>query len=108
MYMETYDRYSKFRNNGTISIVPFIKIKEKNTDYYETYIRGVTRLDILSYKYYGNANYDWLIMQANSKYGSMEFNIPDKSNLRIPYPLNTTLELYNSEIEKYIELYGID
>ena len=106
--MSSYDRYSKFRNNGIISIVPFIKIPVKNTDYYETYKRGVTRLDLLSYKYYGDASYDWLIMQANSKYGSMEFNIPDKSDLRIPYPLNTTLEQYKQQIETYIEIYGID
>lgn len=104
----SYDRYSKFRNNGTISLVPYIKIPTKSTDYYEIYNRGLTRLDLLSFKYYGDANYDWLIMQANSNYGSMEFNIPDKAEIRIPYPLNTTLEQYKSKIDTYIELYGLD
>lgn len=105
---KTYDRYSEFRNNGLISIVPFVKIPSKSTDYYETYHRGITRLDVLSYKYYGDANYDWLIMQANPKLGSMEFNIPDKSTIRIPYPLSITLEQYKKGIENYIELYGLD
>lgn len=104
----SYDRYSKFRNNGMISKVPFVSIPIKNTDYYETYNRGVTRLDLLSYNYYGDPNYDWLIMQANPQYGSMEFNIPDKAEIRIPYPLNTTIEQYKSKIDSYITLYGLE
>ena len=104
--MNTYDRYSKFRVNGTFKKIPFIKIPVKNTDYYEIYEIGKTRLDLLSYKYYGNPNYDWLIMQANPNYGSMEFSIPDKSQIRIPYPLNITIDNFNSQIDKYVELYG--
>lgn len=97
----SYNRYSNFLINGTYKIVPGIKIAMKNSDYSEVYHEGVTRLDILSQKYYGDANYDWLIMMANPEYGSMEFNIPDGSILRIPYPLNATLENYNKSVENY-------
>lgn len=105
--MASYDRYAKFRVNGTIKKVPFIKIPIKETDYYETYVKGITRLDLLSEKYYGDPNYDWLILQANPSYGSMEFSIPDGSNLRIPYPLGLTLEQYREQITLYDNLYGL-
>ena len=101
----SYNRYNKFLINGRYDIVPSVPIPEKSTDYMEVYDQNKTRLDILSYKYYGDANYDWLIMMANPQYGSMEFNIPDGTLLRIPYPLNVTLELYNKAVDRYNELY---
>jgi hypothetical protein len=102
----SYDRYTRFRVNGTIKIVPGITIDPKSTDYFETYTLGLSRLDIISSEYYGDPNYDWLIMQANPQYGSLEFNIENKSLLRIPYPLETTMSQYYSDIDKYKELYG--
>ena len=100
------NRYKNFVENGTMHLVPFISIPNKNTDYYEYYELGKTRLDLLSYKYYNDPNYDWLILQANPQYDSLEFNIPNKSLLRIPYPLETTMSQYYADIEKYKELYG--
>ena len=38
--MTTYDRYAKFRNNGGISMVPFIPIPVRDTDYYESFYLG--------------------------------------------------------------------
>ena len=102
----SYDRYKQFRVNGHIEVVPGITIDPKDTDYFETYILGQSRLDIISNDYYGDPNYDWLIMQANPQYGSLEFNIENKSLLRIPYPLETTMSQYYSDIDKYKELYG--
>ena len=104
----SYDRYSRFRTDGDVSIPPFVKITPKNTDYFETYKRGFTRLDLLSYDYYGDPNYDWLILMANPNLGALEFEIPDGAQVRIPYPLSTTLEGYNSEIERQMVLYGIN
>jgi hypothetical protein len=104
----SYDRYSKFRSNGTIKFVPFIPIKEKSTDLYDYYKEGETRLDLLSYQYYEDPNYDWLIMQANPEYGSLEYQIPNGAKLRIPYPLDATLMQYNSDIDTYNVLYGVN
>ena len=104
--MATYNRYKSFVKNGRISLIPFISIPKKSSDYYEEYELGKTRLDLLSYKYYDNPNYDWLIMQANPEYGSMEFNIEDGAILRIPYPLEDTILRYYSDIEEYKKLYG--
>lgn len=103
--MASYDRYTQFRQDGSISIVPFGIVPRKDTDYYEVYRRGQTRLDILSYEYYNDSNYGWLIMQANPQYGSIEFDIPDMSTIRIPYPLSQSLQDYRASIEEYNKLY---
>jgi hypothetical protein len=103
--MASYDRYSQFRQDGSISIVPFGVIPPKDTDFYEVYSKGKTRLDILSYQYYNDSNYGWLIMQANPQYGSIEFEIPDGANLRIPYPLSQSIQDYRASIEEYNRLY---
>lgn len=96
-----FDRYASFRIGGEIRSVPYISLQDKSSDIFITYEKGKHRLDLLSYKYYGDSNYAWLILQANPQYGSMEFLIPDKSKLKIPYPLNETLEEYNKGIELF-------
>lgn len=101
----SYDRYQKFRSNGTIGIVPGIKLSVKPTDEYVEYILNKSRLDLLSYEYYGDANYDWLIMMANPQFGSLEYMIPDGEIIRIPYPLSDTIKDYEYQIEKYNTLY---
>jgi len=103
--MPSYDRYSQFRQDGSISIVPFGAIPPKDTDFFEVYSKGETRLDILSYQYYNDSNYGWLIMQANPQYGSIEFEIPDGAKLRIPYPLSQSIQDYRASIEEYKRLY---
>lgn len=99
--MDYYDRYSSFRNDGTIDFVPFIEIDKYTTDKYVVFDKKSMRMDTLSYKYYGDANYGWLILQANPKYGSMEFSIPDGVSLRIPYPLETAITRYENGIKDY-------
>ena len=81
--MTTFDRYSQLRKNGEIRLMPGIKLDKKHSDYYEIYRSGFTRLDILSNKYYGSPGYWWLILLANPEYGSMEFEIPNNSEIRI-------------------------
>ena len=106
--MGRYDRYEKFRRDGQILHVPYIEIPIKSTDYYTYYEAGKTRLDLLSYQYYGDANYDWLILQANPEIGSLEFKIETGTKIRIPYPFDTTIARYNSDIDTYEKLYGLD
>lgn len=101
----TYDRYSKFRSNGTIELVPTIKIRQNDSDYFVTYEANKTSLNKLSYDYYGDANYDWLILMANPQYGSMEYSIPNGAQLRIPFPLDKTIENYSKDVDNYKRLY---
>lgn len=103
----SYDRYKKFRKDGSIAKVPFISIPKKDSDIYITYNLGRTRLNIVSYQYYGDPNYEWLIMQANPEYGAMEYAIPDGVRLRVPYPLEQTLAQYDNDIETYVQIYGL-
>lgn len=103
--MATYDRYSQFRQDGAIAVVPFGEVPAKSTDFFEVYERGKTRLDILSYRYYNDSSYGWLIMQANPQYGSVEFEIPDRVILRIPYPLSQSIQDYQASIDEHKRLY---
>jgi hypothetical protein len=44
-------------------------------------------------------------MQANPEYGSIENFISDGVVLRIPYPLEETINTYLTDITNYNELY---
>lgn len=104
----SYNRYKSFVTDGTYKKIPFIKIPESVSDFYIYYEIGKTRLDLLSYQYYNDSNYGWLILQANPQVGSLEFNIEDGARLRIPYPLENAIQLYESEIKNYSKLYGLN
>jgi len=101
-----YDRYDKFKGNGSMKPVPGIQIPSYSTDKNVVYKIGETRLDILSQKYYNNPYHGWLILLANPQYGGLEFNIKNREVLRIPYPFNSAIERYISAVENYKLLYG--
>ncbi|MCF0124854.1 MAG: hypothetical protein HUJ68_03710 [Clostridia bacterium] len=96
-------QYTNF-SEDTINI-PFIKIDVRESDRYILYKQGKTRFDLLSYENYGNANYGWLIHQANPELPSLEFLIQDGIEIRIPYPLETVLQEYNLKIDNYKKYY---
>ena len=100
-----FDRYSQFREGNSIGVVPFGEVPHNRTDRYEVYRKGTTRLDQISSDYYNSPDYAWLILQANPQYGSLEFNIPDGVELRIPYPLNSAIDGYQKSIENYNKYY---
>ena len=100
MAKQYYDRYQQFRNDNQVKVLPFIKIPISDGDIFIGYTSR-TRLDIVSNTYYGSPYYGWLIMQANPEYGGLEFNIPDTTVIRIPYPLNDAIQRYNNEISKH-------
>lgn len=102
-----YNRYKNFVKNGSHKMIPFINIPKKNTDYYITYNRNKMRLDSISYQYYDDPNYGWLILQANPHLGSLEYKITNGSVIRIPYPLEETLAQYEEGITNYERLHGI-
>ena len=106
MVSNSFDRYSQFRKDGEIELVPFGEIPVKDSDFYEVYKKNGQRLDQISYKYYGSPDYAWLIMQANPQYGSIEFRIPDSVTLRIPYPLASSLQAYQESINEHKKLYS--
>lgn len=103
-----YDRYKSFVSNGKWKKIPFISIPRLSTDKYTYYEVGKSRLDLISYQYYDDPNYGWLILQANPHSGSLEYLIPNMTRLRIPYPLSSAIEAYEDEIKTYDKLYGLE
>jgi hypothetical protein len=101
-----FDRYEQFKDNGQMKPIPGIKIPEAGSDKTVVYKLNDTRLDKLSQDYYNNPYHGFLIQIANPKYGGLEFDIPDRAVLRIPFPFESALERYNNEIKKHKALYG--
>ena len=101
-----YDRYSKFRTNADIKQIPGITIPIDGADKYNVYKLGLTRLDKLSNTYYNNPYSGWLIMLANPEFGGLEFNIPDSTIIRIPFPFDSAVSRYINQVSNHKELYG--
>ena len=101
-----YVRYSKFRTNGEIKPLPGISITESSSDKFAVYKQGLSRLDIISNTYYNNPYSGWLIMSANPQFGGLEFDIPDMTTLRVPFPFEDAIQRYINEINNHITLYG--
>lgn len=90
----SYSRYTPFNLNGVQITVPFIKLDEKSTDKLIVWKSGVSKMANLSFDYYsGNPTYGALILLANPEW-SMEYDIPNNTIIRIPYPLQDTLNEY--------------
>lgn len=100
------NRYSKMVVDGNIKRLPLAQLEKRDSDYFEVYRRNRSSLDNISYKYYDDPNYVWLIMLANQDYGSLEYNIPDGAILRIPFPLETALMDYDAKVDRMMALYG--
>lgn len=101
-----FDRYQFFIDDGKFRIVPGIEIPVKGTDKFHNYKQGKDRLDKLSQEFYGSPTFGWLIMLANPSSALNEFEIPDNSILRIPFPLTSTLQDYKRGVELYNLYYG--
>jgi hypothetical protein len=101
-----FDRYSGFRANNEIKPVPGIKIPEESTDKNVIYKDGVSRLDKISNTYYNNPYSGWLILLANPQFGGLEFNIPDMTTLRVPFPFDSAVSRYINEVKNHKILYG--
>lgn len=99
--MAYYDRYAKFRGDGQVALLPFLEIGKEGSDLYIVFEKATMRFDSLSYKYYGDADYAWLILQANPQIGGYEYSVLDGTVLRIPYPLSSAINRYEESIRVY-------
>jgi hypothetical protein len=94
-----WDRYFYYRKNGQVDQIPFVKIPVTSTDRYEAWEEGVSRLDSISKRFYGSPLYDVVILQANPQY-LFEFDIPHGAIIRIPFPLEPVLRVYDESLKK--------
>jgi hypothetical protein len=106
MNLQYYNRYNQFLINGEQQVVPYITIPTKVTDKNYIYIVGQSRLDKISQQFYGSPFFGWLIQQANPQYSGSEWSIPDGAILTIPFPLLTSLQDYNNELNNHFFYYG--
>lgn len=98
-----YNRYSGFDLGVSRNVVPFLEVGNVPSDIYITFKKSSMRLDMLSYKYYGDPDYGWLLMLANPQYGYYEYLIPDGVQFRIPYPLSLALSKYEESVSKALK-----
>ena len=101
-----YDRYKLFRENNTVKPIPSVVLTKKNNYKSFLYKKGESRLDKISQLYYNNPYHGWLILLANPEFGGLEFKIPDRTILTIPFPFKDALLEYENLIKTHIELYG--
>lgn len=101
-----FDRYKDFRANGAMKPLPGLSIPIDANDKVAIYKKGKSRLDIISNMYYNNPYSGWLIMLANPQFGGLEFNIPDMAPLRVPFPYDSAVQRYITEITNHKLLYG--
>jgi hypothetical protein len=85
-----FDRYKYTRINKITYSPPLINITERDTDKYENYVIGISRLDKIAYKYYNDPTLGEIILMGNPEYLS-EADIPDNVVIRIPFPLNQVI-----------------
>jgi len=103
MARKDYDRYEIMKNtDGTIDWLPFVPISKNDSDLSELWVQGRSRLDKLALKYYNNPFYDFLILYANPQYID-QFDIPDGTLIRIPFPLNRVKLEYETFLRTYKE-----
>lgn len=100
-----YNRYIDVNDDGSKKFLPFIKLSEKSSDIFVNFNHINGRLDKLSFKYYGDPTYGWLILQANPKLHSLSYGIENSGQIRIPFPLNETIQEYNEKYNRYKLLY---
>lgn len=87
-------RYQVFNVDGTQLSLPFVLLEVKTTDKYIVWKQNINRTDKVSNLYYGIPYWGALILMANPQFGAMEYDIPDNTIIRIPYPLEATLKEY--------------
>ena len=101
-----FNRYSNFLINGKQTVVPFVKIPNKPTDKQFFYKEGISRLDKISQEYYQSPLFGWLILAANPQYGGLEWAIPNNALLKIPFPLVSSVQDYETQLNNYFFYYG--
>ena len=92
-----FNFYKPLKVQDSLQDMPPVKISVRQTDKYITYQRNKMRLDYIAGEIYQDETYWRLIMWANPEY-FVEFDIPDGTVIRIPYPLNDVL----SEVNNFI------
>lgn len=93
------DYYYLLRTNDSLKDMPAIQIEHRDTDKSILYNKQKNRLDNIAGNVYKDETYWRLILWANPEY-FMEFDIPDNTVIRVPWPFQDVL----TEIDKKVVL----
>jgi len=85
-----YNFYSLLKNNDNLRNMPQVEIDRRVTDKSVTYNKQKNRLDTIAGKIYEDETFWRLILWANPEY-FLEFDIPDDTVIRVPYPLQDVI-----------------
>jgi adenine specific DNA methylase Mod len=97
-----YNRYELLKDgNGGYDQMPFIELPVNPSDKYIEWNVNRDRFDRLANKYYKKPEFGFLITYANGKFLT-EFDIPDGSVIRIPYPFQKAKEDYESLLKSIV------
>ena len=91
------DYYDSLINNDKLKDMPPIKIDKRDTDKSITYNKQKNRLDNISGNIYQDETYWRLILWANEEY-FLEFDIPDNTIIRVPWPFQDVMTEINTKI----------
>ena len=81
----------------TMMTVPGVVISNRDSDKFMLYNYDKMRLDNIAAEIYGDDLYNWLILLANPEY-PLEFDIPNNTVIRVPFPLNDVLTEYEQKV----------
>jgi hypothetical protein len=98
-----YDFYKYLQQPNsprTLKDMPPISIKKRNTDKFILYDRGKARLDYIAGQVYNDETLWRVIMWANPEY-FVEFDIPQGTSIRVPYPINDVLSEITQQLVNY-------
>jgi hypothetical protein len=77
--------------NNVLNDMPSIDIDTRTTDKKVVYDKKITRLDRIAGDIYEDESLWKIILWANSEY-ECEFDIPDGTIIRVPFPKNDVLD----------------
>ncbi len=92
-----YDFYKLLKSNDSLKNMPAVSINHRTTDKSILYNKQKNRLDTIAGNIYQDETLWRLILWANEEY-FMEFDIPDNTVIRVPYPLQDVLTEVSGKI----------
>lgn len=87
------------RDGMSLRSMPPFTITKRDTDLFVIYNKGKNRLDRIAFDIYSDPTCWRFILWANPEY-FLEFDIPDNTQIRVPYPLNEVQYEVIGKLEK--------
>ena len=89
--------YDYLKKNNEFKNMPAITISIRETDKHVTYNKKTTRIDRIAGDIYEDETVGRIIMWANPDY-TYEFDIPDGTVIRVPFPYDDVVDEIISKI----------